>query len=181
MPMKLKIETRDDADRAISRVNEIELTLAERALEMANALAEARARCQEKNLLFKVPVLEEERNRLLAGLEIYAENAREEWDGRKSIQLAAGEIGFRQSPPSVALVKKVAKTFDAALELVKRYFPRYARRVDTLDKEQILADEKGIQPVLEKCGLKIVRPEKFWCETFSSASLDEAAKKLKEA
>ena len=88
------------------------------------------------------------------------------------------------SQPTVSLIKKVARNFDTALELLKQRLPQYVRDVPQIDKEQILSDDRAdvLNPqVLATCGLEVKQEDEFWIETAASKDLEDAAKKLRAA
>lgn len=91
------------------------------------------------------------------------------------------------SQPTVVLIKKVAKNFDAALQLLQARLKFYVREVPQIDKEKILAIARDEQSwpteelELAKCGLAVKQEDEFWIETNASKDLESAAQKLRAA
>lgn len=185
---KNSITTRAQAEAAMSKLNQIDQMLA--GMDLAEAAAIAAVRDEHAKLQRKTgrPGLEAEKALLVKELEGWSEQSVSTWD-KKTIETPAGSFGFRVSTPAVNLIKKVAKSFDAALELVQKYMSAYVREKPEINKEKILEyyrseNEEGqelFELCLAKCGLKIDQDDEFWIETAASKDLEAAAKKLKAA
>lgn len=175
------ITTKEGAISAMARLDEIDRELAGWYLSEAEAVAAARAAHTAKQV--GRTGYEAEKALLVKQLEEWAEEASANWETR-SFETPAGKMGFRMAPPSVALIKRVAKKFENAVELLMLNMPEFVRKVFEVDKEAILAaDRAGNLAVdaLGRCGLEIKQDDEFWVETGASKDLDAAAKRLKGA
>ncbi len=101
----------------------------------------------------------------------------------------AGSGGVH-AQPTVTLIKKIARSFDAALELLQARMPEFVRNDPAIDKEKILLHSRAEcldgspaldEEALRKCGLEVKQNDEFWIETAASKDLEAAAKKLKAA
>lgn len=180
---KNSITSRDQAEAAMSRINQIEVQFANWDLKEAAAVGYIReqfAGLRKKNNCIG---LEAERALLMKELQVWAEADSHNWE-KKSLETPFGKFGFRVSQPAVVLVKKVARSFKQALEFLQGTLPEYVREVPEIDREAILAaDRNGSleKGVLKACGLEIKQEDEFWVESAASKDLEEAAKKLRAA
>ncbi|MCK9420246.1 MAG: host-nuclease inhibitor Gam family protein [Nitrospirae bacterium] len=180
---KNSITSRAQADAAMSQLNTIDQKLATWDLDEANAIARIREQHQKGQRASGRPGLEAEKALLVKELEAWAEEDMSTW-GKRSIETAFGSLGFRVGQPTVTLIKKIAKKWDAALELLTLYHGVYVREIPEIDKAQILADKTaGIldEPRLAESGLAVKQDDEFWIETAASKDLEDAAKKLRAA
>lgn len=180
---KNSITSRAQAEAAMAQLNNIDQRLATMELEEANAISdvrEAHAKLQRKA---GRPGMEAEKALLVKELEAWADQDAATWPAR-SIETPFGRMGFRVGNPTVALVKKVARSFDAALALLQQNLPDFVRTAPVVDKERILAEDRAETldvVALGACGLAVKQDDEFWIETAASKDLDDAAKKLKAA
>lgn len=127
-------ETREEAERMLSRLGEIqrEKTLLSTALE--ETLAAERTRVEAQAL-----PLTAEAEQLTRGLQLWAEANRRSLtnDGRtKTIRLSTGEIAWRARPPSVKL-----RDQNAILEfLANTGLARFIREKREVNREAMLAE-----------------------------------------
>lgn len=165
----------------MARLNQIDTQLAGWDLFEANeiaALRETHVNLQNKEGRVG---LETEKALLVKEIESWALEAQMSWE-KRTLETPFGRMGFRVGTPAVALIKRVARTFKDACELLARTLPAFVRQTPEIDKEAILAaDREGSLDVgkLNRCGLVITQDEQFWVETNASKDLDEASKKLK--
>lgn len=183
---KVEISSRADADTAMKELYQIDTQMLTWASEEAQAVTSAREGCQLKQLHQGLLTMKARRAELVKSIKAWAEADRKEWSG-KSLETPHGDMGFRLNPPSVALIKKIAKSFDEALALLKEKLKKFVavETVERVDKEKILAlkpdaDQYAIAQLAE-CGLKIEQKEEFWVETLVAKKLEEEIKKAKDA
>ena len=180
---KNSIKSKSDAEAAMAKLNNLDMQLAAWDLAEANEIAEVRERhavLQKKGGRIG---FEAEKTLILKELESWAENDVQHWE-KKTMETSFGNMGFRISTPAVVLIKKIARNFKEALELLRAKMPEYVREAPEIDKEKILAasrDETLKTDSLEKCGLKVDQKDEFWVETNASKDLEDAAKKLRAA
>lgn len=180
---KNSITTKAQAEAAMAKLSEYDRILAGWDLEEAEAIAEVRAIHANNQRASGRPGIEAEKALLVKELESWAEEDAANWETR-SIKTPFGSLGFRVGQPTVSLIKRIAKKFDIALELLDERLPIYVRDMPEIDKAQILADKTaGVLDVekLAACGLEVKQADEFWIETSASKDLEAAAKKLKAA
>ena len=178
---KNSIKSKEQAEAAMSRLNQIDTQLA--GWDMGEAENIAMVRETHVNTQNKAgrPGLETEKALLVKEIESWAEEASASWE-KKTLETPFGRLGFRVGTPAVVLIKRVARTFKDAVELLAKILPAFVRETPEIDKEAILAaDREGSLDVgkLNKCGLVITQDDQFWLETNASKDLDEASKKLR--
>ena len=177
------ITSRAQAEAAMAKLNQIDAGLARMDLDEAEAISAVREKHNRLQREGGRPGMEAEKALLVKELEAWAEGDVSNWP-RKTIETPFGSLGFRVSQPTVALVKKVAKSFKDALVLLQAKLPCYVRQEPQIDKEKILSDERNNElraDALAKCGLEVKQDDEFWVETAASQDLEAAAKKLRAA
>ena len=180
---KNSITTRVQAEAGMANLNKIDQVLAQMDLDEANAISAVRELHQGAQRVAGRPGLEAEKALLVKELEAWADKDAATWE-KRSIETPFGSLGYRVGQPTVTLIKRIAKSFDAALDLLKAEFPQYVRDVPQIDKAQILADNTAEvldAAALGECGLEVKQDDEFWIETAASKDLEDAAKKLRAA
>lgn len=178
---KNSIKSKEQAESAMARLNMIDMQLAGWDLQEANEIAALRE--SHVNIQNKAgrPALETEKALLVKEVESWATEVQATWE-KKTLETPFGRLGFRTTTPAVILIKRVARTFKDAVELLAKYLPVFVRQTPEIDKDAILAaDRDGGLDVgkLNRCGLMVDQEDQFWIETNASKDLDEASKKLK--
>lgn len=174
----------DQAESALARIDEIDRQFAGWDLGEAEAVQKVRDEFNEKRKAGGSLTLETQRAFLARELEAWAEADAPNWGKKKTVATAYGSFGYRVSQPAVILVKKVARSFKAALELVEKRLPTYVRTVSEIDKEAILAADRDAvldTRELRECGLEVRQVEEFWLESNAAKDLEKASRKLKAA
>ncbi len=88
---------------------------------------------------------------------------------RKSIDMAAGTLGFRTGTPKLALLSR-AWTWDKVLSLVAQICPHYIRQKMEVDKDAMLADysqstaKDVTSDKFKRVGLEVAQDESFYVE-----------------
>jgi phage host-nuclease inhibitor protein Gam len=97
-------------------------------------------------------------------LEVYADEQKENWGKRKSMELLHCTIGYRTGMPKVVKDKKF--TWDGVTDLVRKLFPDLVRSKVELDKDAVIAmsKEDGFKAIKEQCYLDVVQDESFYVE-----------------
>ena len=97
-------------------------------------------------------------------LQVFADEQKEGWGKRKSMELLHCTIGFRTGMPKVVKDKKF--TWEGITEIVGKVFPNLVRSKTELDKDAVIALSKddGFNEVKEKCYLDVVQEESFYVE-----------------
>lgn len=180
---KNMITNRAQAEAAMSKINQIDRQFAEWDLNEAQAVAKIREQFAAHRKKSNYIGLEAERSLLIKEIHAWAEVDSANWE-KKTLETPFGKLGFRVSQPTVVLVKRVAKSFKQALDLLKATLPDFVREISEIDKEKILAAERDKildATGLKMCGLEVKHDDEFWIESNAAKDLDEAAKKLKAA
>lgn len=124
----------DEASRFLARIGEIDRHVAAIQILLDTEVAQAKTKAEAQ-----VKPLSEECDRLTRGLQLWAEANREALTngGRtKTVALPAGEISWRQRPPSVRLRDVAAVLAD----LGRLGLTRFIRRKEEVDKEALLRE-----------------------------------------
>jgi phage host-nuclease inhibitor protein Gam len=105
---------------------------------------------------------------LEADIELFCNEHRDEFEKPRTRDLMHGTVGFRTSPPKVALLNR-KYNWETVIELLKklRFGTRYLRQVWEVDKEKVLADVaiNEISDVkLAAVGMKIAQSDDFTYE-----------------
>jgi phage host-nuclease inhibitor protein Gam len=111
----------------------------------------------------RIDALQKQNEQKSGLLQQWAEGSPESFpEGRKSIELLHGRIGFRTSTPALKTV--AGWTFKRALEVIDRLF---VRTKEELDKEAVLAAyARGdlSDSELKRVGLRVAQEESFFVE-----------------
>lgn len=97
-------------------------------------------------------------------IQSYAENNRNDFGGKKSLELMHGIIGFRTGTPKLKTRKGF--TWESVKNLLKEFLPSYVRVVEEPAKDRLLSDRDvpEIQSKFEKCGIYVDQDETFFVE-----------------
>lgn len=154
--------TRNDIENLIGDVVCLQLRLDARRSEMERAIAEVRTTHTPD-----IDSMERELVEKRAHVHLWAEDNRESFRGKKSLDCHHGTIGFRSGPPRLERVEP-----DLSWSHIAHKLGRFGWGADYLrtpppqpevNKEAILADRHKLAAAkLEKAGLRIVQDEKFY-------------------
>lgn len=97
-------------------------------------------------------------------IQSYAENNRDDFGGKKSIELTHGIIGFRTGTPKLKTRKGF--TWESVKNLLKEFLPSYVRVVEEPAKDRLLSDRDVPETFskFEKCGIYVDQDESFYVE-----------------
>ena len=115
-----------------------------------------------------IAAISESMKPLADALEEWAELHPEAFTEKKSLELVAGKIGYRTSPPAVKTLPKVKE--ESAVRLVEAeecYAQKYIRMLAELDREAILASyacKEVSDETLKRLGLRVVQNETFYID-----------------
>lgn len=178
---KNSIKSKEQAEAAMARLNQIDTQLAGWDLDEAEDIALVREGHVNAQNKAGRQGIETEKALLVKEIESWAMEAQASWE-KKTLETPFGRMGFRLGTPAVVLIKRVARSFKDACELLAKTLPVFVRNSPEIDKDAILAADRDKTldvGKLNKCGLMVDQEEQFWVETNASKDLDEAAKKLK--
>lgn len=107
----MKIKNLNHVEDAVRRIAELDAAISTVEVAASQAVAAAKAKAEEDSR-----DLVRERSQLLEAVQEYSDNHREELyqDGKKSMELTNGTIGYRQSPDKVEVSKDTAELLAAA-------------------------------------------------------------------
>jgi phage host-nuclease inhibitor protein Gam len=174
------IQTRAEMEALVGQIAALQLQLNERTARMDQDLTDIRA--QYEGVLDHLAQEIQTRTALVEG---WADSHPEEFpEGKKSIDIVHGSIGFRTDPPKVLPVRK-RFTVKIIVSLLKKvaWGPKYIRQPDPqIDKEAILQDRKTLtEEQLAKVGLKIVQDESFYIDLKATPTETRIVQDSKEA
>lgn len=97
-------------------------------------------------------------------LHAYAENNRDEFGKKKSLEFTHGMIGFRTGTPKLKTLKGF--TWASVLTLMKKAMPDYVRTKEEPNKEALLADREkpAVKSALPDIGVMVDQDETFFVE-----------------
>jgi phage host-nuclease inhibitor protein Gam len=156
---RITIADRTDADLRVGEYTHLTITLQKITADMEAEILKIRERCAPE-----IEAIEAERKALTNSLCDWATAHPEEFaKNRKSIDFAAGTIGFRTGGPKLALLNR-KWTWEKALTAVQSVLPNFIRNKPEIDKESIVAQSADLNPVLPLCGLAVVQDESFYVD-----------------
>ncbi len=160
-----------------AKTNVLTGTSREEAEEAMALYAEADARLQKTQSKMDVQItkiresnqreiseLNDTKEDAMSKIQAYAENNRDAFGNKKSLEMAHGIIGFRTGTPKLKTLKGF--TWPSVLNLMKQFMPTYVRTVEEPAKDRILLDREELQlnGNLQKVGLYSDQDESFYIE-----------------
>lgn len=164
--IKGAIESREDLEKCMG-----EFARARLALEGAKLEKEARLKEAREGFEAVEPALKAAVEAPFKQLELWARMHPEAFDGRKSLELVHGTIGFRTGQPRVVLPRGCdEEALCAALR--DGGLGRFVRMVPVLDREEVIraarsdAPEDGAWPerLSREFGVRVSQAERFYAE-----------------
>lgn len=97
-------------------------------------------------------------------MQTYAENNRDDFGKKKSMDLTHGTIGFRTGTPALKTAKGF--TWKSITVLLTKGYPDFVRKVIEPAKDKILADrlKPEVKLMIEECGIIVDQAETFFVE-----------------
>ena len=111
-----------------------------------------------------------------ARVQAWAQVNPEAFAKRKSVEFAAGTVGFRTGTPKLKLLNRTW-SWEKVLEAAQQYLPNFLRSKPELDKEAIIAQRDELEEFLPQIGVKVDQDEAFYVEP----KLTEPESRVKEA
>jgi len=108
--------------------------------------------------------LSEIKDQAFEKLQIFAEASRDEFGGKKSMEMAHGIVGFRTGTPKLKLRKGF--TWNSVTNLIKEFLPTYVRITEEPAKDRLLADRDvpEVAGLFIKIGVHVDQDETFYVE-----------------
>ena len=143
----------DDLARLVNNQRRIQAELDELLLQVRSEYAAALGLCEES-----IGVARER-------LKLWALANPAEFENAKSVEFAAGKVGFRTGMPKLVLLSR-KWNWASALAAVRTYFPAFIRDKPEIDAEAIVAqrEDEALKLALPMVGLKVVQEETFFVE-----------------
>jgi len=154
------LKTFEEVDQALLNLGKQEVFLQREEARLNQEIQKLREASEK--------MTEEARKEKLAletDIELFCDEHRDEFEKPRTRELMHGTVGFRTTPPKVALLNR-QHNWATVLELLKRmkWGARYLREIFEVDKERILADVamKEISDAkLAAAGMKIAQSDDF--------------------
>lgn len=112
----------------------------------------------------KLTELSEEKEEAFEKLQSYAENNRDEFGNKKSLEFTHGVLGFRTGTPKLKTLKGF--TWPSITNLLKEFLPTYVRSIEEPAKDRLLSDRNDpeVAALFKKVGLYVDQDETFYIE-----------------
>lgn len=150
-----------DADASLKQIGDINSQIKKQEADMNLKINKVQDQYQPE-----IDRLNELKIGLERNLQLYCEEHREEFEGKKSKELSFGTVSFRFAPPSLKTLKGF--TWDAVKAVIKsskKLAGAYLKVKEDLDKNAILNSEMK-ESELAKIGLTGQQAESFYYEAF---------------
>lgn len=151
---RVTITSRDEADAALKEMRDL--------LDWVGAhqiIAEEKINDIREELVDKTKVSLKEITSLEKALQKWAEKDRENWEGKKTLELNFGSLSFRLSTPAIVFTLKKAAH---VIERLKAHSLKHCVRVkESVDKDRLAAYPDD---VLKEVGCRRVQKEEFYAE-----------------
>jgi phage host-nuclease inhibitor protein Gam len=153
------IITRDAAEDAFAQFAEADA----RQKHITSKMDVEMTRIREK-YADELTALQEKKDEAFEQLQNYAENNREEFGKKKSIDFNHGVLGFRTGTPKLKTLKGF--TWASVLNLLKVHLPSYVRVTEEPAKDRLLADrdEPETMKKFRDVGIYVDQDETFFVE-----------------
>ncbi len=152
----VKIESRDDADRALNTISILSTQISSREARANDKIEKVRAELVDDTADWRAEMAESE-----AALEIWAtENKEELLKEPRSLELNWGTVGFRWTPWKIVAIGKLK--IDTILAKI-----RAAKLTELIRTKEEIDKEKAVNYTpddLARCGLKKTRKDEFYYE-----------------
>ena len=108
--------------------------------------------------------LQEQKDEAFEKLQSYAENNRDEFGKKKSLEFQHGVLGFRTGTPKLKTLKGF--TWASVLGLLKVHLPGYVRTIEEPAKDRLLSDreEPDTSKKFKDVGIYVDQDESFFVE-----------------
>lgn len=172
--------TKLDAEKELTRLNDIDFMLTTLYLNEQKAIDSAREEFFKKHDILEREKYEFEKKEIEKRLKAWAKKESKNWTGR-SFKTSSGETGVRLEKASVQFIKSMKLEAERVVDLVKQILgKKYIRTKEELKKTEILHYQKHLSAKdLQTCGIEIKQKEKTYVKSASADRLEQAVKNLK--
>ena len=117
--------------------------------------------------------LQDEKEEQFEKIQSYAENNRDDFGAKKSMELTHGIIGFRTGTPKLKTRKGF--TWSSVTNLIKEFLPDYIRIQEEPAKDRLLADREvpEVASLFPKVGITVDQDETFFVEPKKETAITE--------
>jgi phage host-nuclease inhibitor protein Gam len=160
MAQQTTLRNWQDADRALLELGRHEALIQQAEAEMNERIQRLRDEYDQKTATSRKAKLALEKD-----LELFCIANKTEFQKARTKELSHGTLGFRTTPPRVALLNR-KYNWETVVQLLKKmvWGRDYIRTLEEVDKERILSDvaaEEIDDKSLAAVGLKVDQSEKF--------------------
>lgn len=151
-------QSREEAEMLLADIGAAQREVTRIEADMNDELSSIKAKFEESAKPFNEAIKEK-----VLALQMWAEAHRAELlpKGKKTVELATGELQWRNPPPSVRITGA-----DAVLEILRlKKLEQFIRTKEEINKEAILADREAIAGVK---GISITQVEHFVAKPFEA-------------
>lgn len=151
--------TKEDAEAAFA-----EFAKADAQQQQITAKMDVQITIIRKKYADELNKLQETKDEAFDKLQSYAENNRQEFGKKKSLEFQHGILGFRTGTPKLKTLKGF--TWASVLGLLKVHLPTYVRTIEEPAKDRLLADreEPDIVQKFKEVGIYVDQDETFFVE-----------------
>lgn len=151
--------TREEAETAFASFAEADAKQQIISATMDRAITKIRDKHADE-----LSTLTERKQEAFEVLQVWAENNRDDFGKKKSIDLTHGVVGFRTGTPKLKTRKGF--TWESCLQLVKTFMPTYIRTKEEIAKDALLADRNTpeIAAQFNQIGVMVDQDETFFVE-----------------
>lgn len=112
----------------------------------------------------ELSALKEQKEEAFEKLQSYAENNRQDFGSKKSLEFTHGVLGFRTGTPKLKTLR--GYTWPSVTNLLKEFLPSYVRSIEEPAKDRLLSDrdDPNVKANLAKVGLLVDQDEAFYVE-----------------
>lgn len=157
-------QTRDEADRFLMKMGELQQEIARIEADMNDALAPIKAQFEGKATPINAEI-----EALFQGVHAWAEanRAAEVKGDSKTIRMAAGDLSWRLTPWAVT-VRKADEIVKLLQSTRKKSWKEFLRTKFEINKEAMLESDESRKAAQEIPGITITRKEEFAAKPFAS-------------
>ncbi len=121
----------------------------------------------------EITELQDEKEHQFEKIQSYAENNREDFGSKKSMELTHGVIGFRTGTPKLKTRKGF--TWNSVTNLLKEFLPEYIRVSEEPAKDRLLSDREvpEVAALFPKVGITVDQDETFFVEPKKESVITE--------
>jgi phage host-nuclease inhibitor protein Gam len=151
--------TKDDAENAFASFAKADARQQEITAKMDLQITNIRQKYADE-----LSELQEQKDEAFEQLQSFAENNRDEFGKKKSLDFQHGILGFRTGTPKLKTLKGF--TWASVLGLLKVHLPSYVRTIEEPAKDRLLADREEPETLkrFKDIGIYVDQDETFFVE-----------------